>query len=204
MVKRVSTDEKVERILAFFKNTSDIYTIKELEKRLPKECGISAMLVTDLIKKMCDEDIISMEKCGSMNFYWCFPMQKQHAAACEIEKLSAAIEEYKVENSKKKAQLEKMQELKKDTPERRAISEKYEMLKKKMEEIEREKKQIEECPIDEYRKFVDDIGEMSKIINKTTDDIFSLQSYVCKKFCMDRKDFNRNFGIDDEMDYFED
>ena len=73
MAKRVSTDEKLEKILEFFRKTSDFYSIKELEKLLPKNCpNVNSMLVPDLLKKLQDENLINVEKMGLSNIYWSF------------------------------------------------------------------------------------------------------------------------------------
>ncbi|KAM0681811.1 Meiotic nuclear division protein 1 [Glugoides intestinalis] len=201
MVKRVSTDEKLEKIIAFFKKTPEIYTIKDLEKKIPKECGISGMLVPDLIKRLCDENMLSMEKCGASNLYWCFPYQKHHALSCDVEKMALAIESFKEEKEKKTAQLEKLKEMKENNPERDALIAEYKKLKKKVLVIEEHRKQCEECSIEEYKNFVKEIKEMKGTVNKTTDDIYALQGYVCFKYGLTRKEFNQNFELDDAMDY---
>lgn len=59
-----------------FQETYTFYNIKELEKSIPKKCGISPMIVKDLVQQMIDEDgVISVEKCGNINIYWCFKNQ---------------------------------------------------------------------------------------------------------------------------------
>lgn len=201
MAKRVSTDEKLEKIINFFKKSLDIFSIKELEKKIPKECGISSMLVPDLLKKLADDNLISIEKCGASNIYWCFPYQKHHHYSCETEKAALAIEGFKEEIEKKKEQLSKIRVTKASTPERDELLAEYNKLKSKVTEIEANKKHNEECSVSEYKSFIKEIKETKEKINKLTDDIFTMQGYVSKKYGMDRKDFNKNFGIDDEMDY---
>lgn len=201
MAKRVSTDEKLEKIVSFFKSAPEIYSIKDLEKKIPKECGISSMLVPDLLKKLHEEDLISVEKCGTSNIYWCFPYSKHHLYSCEIEKVALSIEGFKEENKRKMEQIEKMKVLKEDTPEREGLLEEYSTLKKMVSAIEEENKRNVECPVSEYKKFVREIKDMESNINKTTDDIFTLQGYIASKYGISKKDFNKNFGIDDEMDY---
>ena len=55
MAKRVSTEEKLEKIIEFFTSSSDVYVIKELEKKIPTQCNISAMLVKDLLTNLQNE-----------------------------------------------------------------------------------------------------------------------------------------------------
>ena len=118
MAKRVSTDEKLSKIISFFKASKDIFSIKELEKKLQKDCGISSMIIPDLIKKLTDDNLISVEKCGSSNIYWCFEYQKHHTYQCEIEKIQLAIESFKEENIKKREQYSKFKGSEDNSPER--------------------------------------------------------------------------------------
>lgn len=200
MAKRVSTDEKLDKILAMFKQTPEIYSLKDLEKKISKECGISTMIIPDLLKKLQDEDLISVEKCGTSNVYWCFPYSKHHSYSCDTEKAILSIEGYKEEIEKKKKQIGDINKLI-DDPEREGLIKVYNELKKRILEIEEEKKHQEVCSIEEYNKFIKEIEEMKKQINKTTDDIFTIQGYAVGKFGIGRKDFNKNFGVNDEMDY---
>ncbi|ELA42125.1 uncharacterized protein VICG_00766 [Vittaforma corneae ATCC 50505] len=201
MAKRVSTDEKLEKIVNFFKSTPEIYSIKDLEKKIPKECGVSSMLVPDLLKKLHDEDLISVEKCGTSNIYWCFPYNKHHFYSCETEKVALSIEVFKEENMKKMEQIEKMKVLKESTPERESLLEEFNTLKRDVLIIEEENKHNAECSVEEYEKFIKEIEDMKESINRITDNIFTIQGHVSSKYGVSRKDFNRNFDVDDEMDY---
>lgn len=49
----------------------------------------------------------------------------------------------------------------------------------------------------------DDTKDAKVAINKWTDNIFSLQSYVKNKLSVDPNTFNKNFGIPDDFDYIE-
>lgn len=201
MVKRVSTDEKLAKIVDFFKNTSTFYSIKELEKKIPKECGISAMLVPELIKKLLDESMICMEKCGSSNIYWCFQYQAHHHYSTETEKASLAIETFREENRKKREYLERTMQNREATPERRDLVEKYKSLRERVVVIEDKKKQSEACPMEEYERFEREIGEMKMNINKLVDGIYTLQQFVTSRFEISRREFNLSFGVEEDMDY---
>lgn len=201
MVKRVSTDEKLTKIINFFKSTSTFYSIKELEKKLPKECGISSMMVPDLIKKLLDENMICMEKCGSSNVYWCFQHQAHHHYSSETEKAVLAIDTFKEENKKKRAYLERIRQNKETTPERNVLLEKYNSLREQVAVIEERKKQSEECPVEEYRRLEREIEEMKMHVNRQVDNIYTLQQFVTSRFEISKKEFNLSFGVEEDMDY---
>lgn len=201
MAKRVSTDEKLTKIISFFKTTQDIYSIKDLEKKIPKECGLSAMLVPDLIKKLVDENLISVEKCGASNIFWCFQFQKHHSYQCETEKIQLAIESFKEENTKKRAQFEKLKATEDKSEERTELLEEYNKLKEKAMKIEEMKKQNSECSYEEYQSLQKEKEEMKNKANKLTDDIYNIQGYMSGKYNIGRKDFNQSFGVPDDLDY---
>ncbi|KAL3234991.1 Meiotic nuclear division protein 1 [Nakaseomyces bracarensis] len=72
--------------------------MKELEKLIPKRCpGVSAMTVKEIIIAMIEEDnVISLEKCGQINIYWCFKNQvimKLYEAVCTLRVKIADIKE---------------------------------------------------------------------------------------------------------------
>ncbi|SCU93562.1 LADA_0G03774g1_1 [Lachancea dasiensis] len=90
----VSVGQKKASILQFFQDEHSVYNIKELEKLIPKKCnGVSSMLVKSLIHEMIDEDgIISVEKCGSTNIYWCFKNQIIMKTRQELTSLHSRID----------------------------------------------------------------------------------------------------------------
>ncbi|CDO93314.1 unnamed protein product [Kluyveromyces dobzhanskii CBS 2104] len=94
----VSLAEKKARILRFFQEEHTVYNMKELEKYIPKKCGISSMLVKELVQKMIDEDgTINVEKCGNINMYWSFKNQMQNTLNNDASKLEERIENEKRE-----------------------------------------------------------------------------------------------------------
>ncbi|AMD21030.1 HEL251Cp [Eremothecium sinecaudum] len=93
----VTQAEKKARILRFFQENHDIYSMKDLEKIIPKKCaGVSSMLVKDLVQQLIDEQgIISVEKCGNVNVYWCFKNQLVGKIHKEMKAVEASIDDTK-------------------------------------------------------------------------------------------------------------
>jgi hypothetical protein len=204
MAKRVSTDEKLIKIINFFKASQDIYNIKDLEKKIPKECGISSMLVPDLIKKLLDDNLISVEKCGASNIFFCFKFQQHHHFQCESEKSLLAIESFKEENIKKEKQLEKLKKVegnKESSENMTNLLKEYNELKEKVSKIEESRKQLKDCSVGEYKKMGEENEMNKKKVNGLTDSIFTIQGHMSSKYNIGRRDFNKTFGVDDELDY---
>lgn len=201
MAKRVSSDEKITKIVNFFKSKPDFYCIKELEKKIPKECGISSMQLADFLKAVVDENLVNCEKCGGSNMYWAFQNQERHFRSCEIEKTQLGIESYSQENRRKRRHLAGIEQERQSSPERDALLAEYARLKERVAEIEKLRWQLENCSMAEYCRLEAEAAAIKEGINKTTDDIYTLQGYVCGKFNFDKKDFNSNFEVKEDMDY---
>lgn len=200
-VKRVTTDEKLSKIAAFFVKEPEIYTLKELEKKLPRECGISPMLLLELLKKTVDENLVHCEKMGGSNIYWQFKDERYHALACEYERAQVGIEMYTEENAAKREHLGNVAESKKASPERLVLREEHSRLREEVSRMERLKYLTENYSKPQYDAKKRELLETIAQINKLTDSIFSLKGYVCNKYGLDRRDFNSNFNLSDEMDF---
>lgn len=80
-----------------------------------------------------------------------------------------------------------------------AIAEKEDRLKKVTDELAR----FAEFDPLEMTKLEDNIKKTRQCANRWVDNIFNCQSWASKKFGMERKDFDRQFGIPSELDYVE-
>ncbi|KAH9221616.1 meiotic nuclear division protein 1, partial [Leptodontidium sp. 2 PMI_412] len=63
---------KQQKILDHFRESMNVFTLKELEKTLASVASIHAMQVKEYLQSMQDENLIRVEKIGSGNWYWCF------------------------------------------------------------------------------------------------------------------------------------
>lgn len=57
----------------FFYEKRDFFQLKELEKMLPKEKGIVAQTVKDVVQSLVDDRLVTAEKIGTSNYFWSFP-----------------------------------------------------------------------------------------------------------------------------------
>lgn len=203
MAKRVSNEEKLEKIHNFFIKHPTFYSMKEIDKKLSKETGISGMQIGDLLKSAIDENLVCVEKAGGSNVYWMFKNAGYHHHQCEIEKGRAAIEGFIANNSRKRAQLAKIQELKKVTAAGLELRKQYEVLREQAKEIEDTASKINMYSVDAYKAMKEEYKKYKEDINNITDNIYALKAFIVKKFNIDRREFDRNFNIDENMDYIE-
>ncbi|ORD93792.1 MND1 [Enterospora canceri] len=203
MVKKVSKDEKHQKIVNWFMSSSEVFVLKELEKKIPKYCGISSMILKDLLSELINDNKINCEKAGSSNLYWRFMYQDHHRIQCNTEKLQDELAEMKSQNKEYKIRIEEMKGKREETEERIVLLEKYNKLKKQVTALEETKEKANRLSKKEFIKLRDDVNMFKDSINEVTDDIYTIQGYVCGRLPIERRDFNKNFNISDDMDYVE-
>ncbi|CAD6625251.1 XXYS1_4_G0033860.mRNA.1.CDS.1 [Saccharomyces cerevisiae] len=209
----VSLQEKKNRILNFFQETYTFYNIKELEKSIPKKCGISPMIVKDLVQQMIDEDgVISVEKCGNINIYWCFKNQTLQKLYDSSELIKKKIQEVKCDIATYKQELDKTLATgrrKKFTIGQKSYSREALLEKRKKIQDEIKKKSNSLQKIESIRWDAAKIQEnkqqirLKKVhLEKTTDNIEILIDYLYKKFFLKPEQIRKEFGIPEEFKEF--
>jgi len=89
--KSVSLAEKKTRMLDLFHESKEFFTLKDLEKIAPKEKGITANSVKDVLQVLVDEGLVDTDKIGSNVFFWAFPSKHQHAKQQKFELLQRKL-----------------------------------------------------------------------------------------------------------------
>uniref|UniRef100_A0A2K5Y162 Meiotic nuclear division protein 1 homolog n=1 Tax=Mandrillus leucophaeus TaxID=9568 RepID=A0A2K5Y162_MANLE len=90
-------------IMKIFKHTKDVFQLKDLEKIAPKEKGITAMSVKEVLQSLVDDGMVDCERIGTSNYYWAFPSKALHARKRKLEVLESQLSE----GSQKHASLQK-------------------------------------------------------------------------------------------------
>ncbi|XP_014213340.1 meiotic nuclear division protein 1 homolog [Copidosoma floridanum] len=201
--KRVSADEKRTRILQFFHEKKEFYTLKELENTIPKECGVIQQAVKDVLQALVDDGLVHSDKIGTSVYFWSFPGERiplLEAQNAETGKKILILDE-KFERLKSELMREEVN--KEDYEQTRAVIKEIKDLKAEEEEI---KKQI--------MKFNDAdpevIAEMNKKVkfykdgaNTWTDNIFNVKTWCNQKFNIEGSELDKQFRIPDDLDYLE-
>ncbi|TBT99987.1 meiotic nuclear division protein Mnd1 [Hamiltosporidium tvaerminnensis] len=201
MNKRTTQEEKRQKVLDFFKEKKEFFTLKELEKLLPKAKGVVSQKVKEIIQSLVDDDLIKQEKIGISHYFWCFPSDTLHTLELSLSKCENENKKMKEEISQKEKELKKMCKLRQESDIRSDMIVQWNSLKDTVLQQNKEINMFSECDPDLYNKNLNEISLMKESINKITDNIFTLQSYVSDKFNVERVDFNNNFSVDDDMDY---
>ncbi|KAJ3268280.1 hypothetical protein HDV01_003211 [Terramyces sp. JEL0728] len=195
-------------MLELFHETNDFYTMKELEKTAPKLKGIVEKTVKDVVESMVGGITylrIQMELHLPKRLG--LPITTGGWMSTNNSVKGADIKQKKRKNQELQSSIESL------TQESQNLEEKIKQystqlppeITEKLESVSQQKqeKQMELKDLKAKMKLAM-LQKNSKVVkkaaNRWTDNIFNLQTYV-KKFNMDMKEINKNFGIPDDLDY---
>ncbi|XP_025090534.1 meiotic nuclear division protein 1 homolog isoform X2 [Pomacea canaliculata] len=106
--KGLSFDEKRDRMIELFFEKKDFFQLKDLEKMAPKEKGITAQTVKEVLQSLVNDGLVDSEKIGTSIYFWSFPSK-----ASQSEERTLLLTELKIQKEKKQQlgkELEKYQE----------------------------------------------------------------------------------------------
>ncbi|KAI9137181.1 meiotic nuclear division protein 1 [Paraphysoderma sedebokerense] len=200
MSKRLSHDEKRKRLLEIFHETKDFFQLKDLEKLAPKNKGIVAQTVKEVLQSLVDDNMVTAEKIGISNYFWSFPSQCGQIRQTKIDNL----------NAEKDKLLAKKQQLEEDIQQARVgkeESEKRSILLSQLAEAESLRKQhlaelakFKECDPEVLEAKERKTQVCKDAANRWTDNIFILQSYCTRQMNLESKRFFEAFELPDDFD----
>ncbi|GJQ15659.1 hypothetical protein GpartN1_g7450.t1 [Galdieria partita] len=199
--KGLSFDDKRTRMLEIFTESKTFFTLKELEKVAPKQKGIVLPSVKEVLQSLVDDDVVSSDKCGTQTVYWCLPSQAVQKKRCKIASLTENLQTKYVLRQQLLQRRDELRSCHQDTEERIQLIE-------KVNELESQLKMLKE-QLDIYKEsdpeVLAEIRSVSHIAweaaNRWTDNIFSIRSWVASKFGLPSSEFDKNFGIPEDLDY---
>eukprot|EP01125_Pyxidicula_operculata_P012212 TRINITY_DN39_c0_g1_i1.p1 TRINITY_DN39_c0_g1~~TRINITY_DN39_c0_g1_i1.p1 ORF type:complete len:203 (+),score=60.38 TRINITY_DN39_c0_g1_i1:14-622(+) len=202
MTKKMGKEEKRAIILDIFKSTKEPYTLPEIETLANKK-GVVKQTIKEIVVELANDGDIKQDKIGATTVYWCFPSEETNKKKRKLEKCKVDIEQAK---KKIKTLQSQQQELRKERPISDTRNENIELLSKLKEENVNMKAElislggVDPALIDAMRE---DIKVATNAANRWTDNIFTIKGWATKKYNMDSKTFDKNFGIPEEFDYVE-
>ncbi|EFC46704.1 predicted protein [Naegleria gruberi] len=202
--KTTSQEEKLDIVVDFFLQHCEPFSLKELEKKLPKfNSAIKFPLIKDLLTSLSADSRIDTDKVGSSNQYWLFP-----SAASEVRKRKKSELEDQVENEKQKKikleeEIQEASEGKENTEERSGYLEELQEIRKEREGVNAQLKRFEDLDPELIEKIKSDVSVCKDSANRWTDNIFSLVGYCKKTFNMDNSTIYQMFEIPEDFDNLE-
>mgnify|MGYP005984694169 CR=1 FL=1 len=71
--KGLTFDEKKAKMLQLFYEKKEFFQLKELERIAPKEKGIVANSVKEVVQALVDDGAVDTDKIGGSIYFWSFP-----------------------------------------------------------------------------------------------------------------------------------
>ncbi|XP_061048495.1 tripartite motif-containing protein 2 isoform X6 [Eubalaena glacialis] len=231
--KGLSAEEKRARMMEIFFETKDVFQLKDMEKIAPKEKGITAMSVKEVLQSLVDDGMVDCERIGTSNYYWAFPSKALHARKRKLEVLESQEENPRMppfpnrlpfivslakseihahagrlsEGNQNHANLQKSIEKAKigrhETEERTLLAKELSSLRDQRERLKAEVEKYKECD----PQVVEEIRQANEVAkeaaNRWTDNIFAIKSWAKRKFGFEENKIDKNFGIPEDFDYID-
>lgn len=196
-------DEKRARMLQIFHEKKEFFTLKEMEKIAPKEKGIVAQSVKDVLQALVDDGLVTSEKIGTSIYFWSFPGENVTALENRIAEGNKKIVEAEFKLQKLKDACAKEQAAKEDTEERRILLAEVEKLKAEEIMLKKQVAKFADADPEVIARLNKKAEEYKEAVNIWTDNIFAIQSWCKNKFGVSNADLNKQFNIPDDFDYKE-
>jgi len=191
-------------MLDLFYEKKEFFLLKELEKIAPKEKGIVTQSVKDVVQSLVDDDLVDTDKIGTSVYFWAFPSKATAIRKRKLEEAKTKLQEAEDRVKVSTNNLAEATKGREESPERTKILQNIDDLRAKKSKLEGEVQKFKDCDpelIDELKKEIETCKEAT---NRWTDNIYSLHSWIQKKFpSIHIPDLNKQFGIPEDIDYVE-
>ncbi|KZV85838.1 meiotic nuclear division protein 1 [Exidia glandulosa HHB12029] len=118
MGRGLSAEEKRTKLLEIFRESKDIFQLKELEKCAPKMKGIVAQSVKEVLQSLVDDGFVQADKIGSANFFWSFPSQSGAVLSGKLEQAKEQLTALNAEVTSAREAIERERAARIDSAER--------------------------------------------------------------------------------------
>nr|CAB3265610.1 meiotic nuclear division protein 1 homolog [Phallusia mammillata] len=199
----LSLEEKRKRMLDIFFEKKEFFHLKELEKIAPKEKGITPMSVKDVVQSLVDDGMVNCEKVGSSSYYWAFPSQAFNVRLNKRKNLEEQIDQNKEKRLKTDEMKKNSLADRKPTAEREKLLAMVAKLQDKKNQLQTEISKYDDCNPDVMNRLIAETTMSKDAANRWTDNLFTLKSWLKRKFPIPEQQINKQFCIPEELDYIE-
>ncbi|KAA0203872.1 hypothetical protein HAZT_HAZT002682 [Hyalella azteca] len=199
--KGLSLEEKRSKMLELFYEKKDFFMMKELEKIAPKEKGIIAQSVKDVVQSLVDDNMVDTEKIGTCVYFWAFPSKASIQLNKRVSKLEEELKtaQEKLIDLKAKTEVATLQRSEND--ERCEALSTLEVEKQRNAALLAELKQYADSDPETLRVLEVETITALEAANRWTDNIFTIKSWCKNKFFIEDDVINKQFGIPEDLDY---
>jgi len=202
--KGLSLDEKRKKMIEIFYESKDVFLLKDLEKVAPKLKGITSMSVKDVVTSLVDDGLVDSEKIGTSVYFWAFPSKATQARKRKLDLVTSQRDEMKKKLALLEKDLEEAEQGREDSEDRSEILAQLEEQIRNKEKMQNRLKDFADNDPVVLEQMVTETKQALEAANRWTDNLFSIQEWVKKKFpSVDQTEFSKQFGIPEDLDYVE-
>ncbi|XP_018565864.1 meiotic nuclear division protein 1 homolog [Anoplophora glabripennis] len=201
--KGVSAEEKRSRMLQLFHEKGECFQLKELEKIAPKEKGIIANSVKDVVQKLVEDGLVETDKIGTSVYFWSFPSKAIGTKKRKIGELQIELEESSKKLKIMQQTIEQSKDCKDEHNTRNKVLDEIGDLELELNELKKKLKTFQENDHGAYKSVLENTNKLKDAANRWTDNIFATKSWCKKKFFIEDSVLNKQFGIPEDLDYIE-
>lgn len=196
-------EEKRTRLLELFYEKKDFFLLKELEKIAPKEKGITSMSVKEVLQSLVDDNLVDTDKIGTSIYFWAYPSKAMHTRQQKLQQLTEQISECEKKINSTTKLLKQANTGREKTDDRESILQELAQKEKLCKELEKELERYRECDPEVLENIQKETVMAKEGANRWTDNVFTIKSWCVRKFGLEEKMIDKNFGIPEDFDYVE-
>ncbi|GLV34459.1 hypothetical protein CBL_09707 [Carabus blaptoides fortunei] len=201
--KGVSAEEKRTRMLQLFYEKKEFFQLKELEKIAPKEKGIIAQSVKEVIQCLVDDGLVDTDKIGTSVYYWAYPSKAKHQKKRKLDELSDKVEESRKRQKKTEEMLVCSKIGRENTDERQALLVAITDLQLEHDSLLKELQKYKDNDPEILKQLQNQSTLAKEAANRWTDNMFAIKSWCKNKFNINESALDKQFEIPAELDYLE-
>lgn len=189
--------------MELFFEKKEFFLLKELEKIAPKEKGITSMSVKEVLQSLVDDNLVDTDKIGTSIYFWAYPSKPLHTRQQKLQQLTEQIHECEKKIVATTKLLKQANSGREQSGDRDAILQELMQKEKLCKEQEQELERYRECDPEVLENMQKETVMAKEGANRWTDNIFTIKSWCVRKFGLEEKMIDKNFGIPEDFDYVE-
>jgi len=199
----LSLDEKRQRMLEIFHERKTFFQLKEIEKIAPKEKGITPMSVKDVLQSLVDDNLVDQERIGTSNYFWSYPSKVINTKRQRVSAFQEQVDNCQTKICENDKKLNQVKVGKEESDQRTELLSQYEKFEEENSKLISVLEQYKECDPEVIEEMKEQGKTALEAANRWTDNVFAVKSWCTKKFGIDGKEIDKQFGIPEDFDYIE-
>ncbi|KAI8818380.1 meiotic nuclear division protein 1 [Fimicolochytrium jonesii] len=159
-----------------------------------------AQTIKEVLDSLVSDNIVTMEKIGTSNYYWSFPSTAVQTRKRKIDELEQELDKLESKRKKTKSAVEQSKSGCEETEDRATFMEELAAAEAKRKEYKAELEKFKDCDPALIEAKERAVATAKAAANRWTDNIFALQSYCGRNFGISASQFAEQFGMKDDFD----